>query len=199
MVSNAAPKVIGIIVSSTRPNRVGFQISEWVQRILAENIDSSSTQIKIIDLQKENLPLYDEPNPPKAGKPYVNSHTMAWSEKIAGIDSFIFVSPVYNGSIPGGLKNAIDYLWKEWTKKPTAVVTYGSTGGKGSNDFLYTLLGGALGMNLIPQEKTVLIPLSRSFYVENTSTFIDIDKDLLPQKETLVNAIEELKKLPYAQ
>ncbi|KAN0047286.1 hypothetical protein ACTA71_001668 [Dictyostelium dimigraforme] len=195
---NTTLRNIAIIVCSTRTNRVGFQISQWVERILAQNIDSSTTQIKIIDLQKENLPLFDEA-PPKAGKPYVHAHTIAWSEKIASMDSFIFVSPIYNGSIPGGLKNAIDYLWKEWTKKPTMVVTYGSTGGKGSNDFLYSLLGGALGMNLIPQEKTVLISLKRDFYVENTSTFVDIERDLLPNKDTLVNAIQELKNLPFAQ
>ncbi|KAK5581333.1 hypothetical protein RB653_001364 [Dictyostelium firmibasis] len=198
MVNNTL-KTIGIVVCSTRPNRVGYQVSQWVERILAQNIDTTTTQIKYIDLQKENLPFLDELAPPKAGKPYVNAHTIAWSEKVASFDSFIFVSPIYNGSIPGALKNAVDYLWKEWTKKPTMVVTYGSTGGKGSNDFLYTLLGGALGMNLIPQDKTVLISLKRDFYVPDTNQFIDIDRDLLPNKETLLNAIQELKNLPYAE
>jgi NAD(P)H-dependent FMN reductase len=56
-------------------------------------------------------------------------HALAWSEIIAGFDSFIFVVPEYNHGIPGVLKNASDYCFWEFQRKPAAFLGYGGTGG----------------------------------------------------------------------
>jgi NAD(P)H-dependent FMN reductase len=52
-----------------------------------------------------------------------------WSATIAAYHRFVFVTPEYNHSTSGALKNAIDYLYREWNNKVAAFVSYGSAGG----------------------------------------------------------------------
>lgn len=52
-----------------------------------------------------------------------------WAGKIAEADGFIFVTPEYNHGYSSALKNNLDYIYKEWNKKPMCIVSYGGTGG----------------------------------------------------------------------
>ena len=52
-----------------------------------------------------------------------------WLARLADSDAFIFVTPEYNHSIPGVLKNAIDYIGWELNRKPAAIVSHGAAGG----------------------------------------------------------------------
>src|SRR3712207_7364138 len=61
----------------------------------------------------------DEPVPPSQGQ-YSKVHTKAWSVKINSFDAFIFVTPEYNHGIPGALKNAIDFLYRERSEEHTS-------------------------------------------------------------------------------
>ena len=81
-----------------------------------------------MDIKDYNLPLLDEPIPPSMGR-YSNEHTKIWSTKIDSFDAYVFVTPEYNHGIPGALKNAIDFLFKEWNNKVAGFVGYGSAGG----------------------------------------------------------------------
>ena len=60
---------------------------------------------------------------------YSQEHTKTWSAKIDSFDAYIFVTAEYNHGIPGALKNAIDFLFKEWNNKVAGFVSYGSAGG----------------------------------------------------------------------
>ena len=60
---------------------------------------------------------------------YAGEHTRAWAETVAKYDGFVFVTPEYNHSTSGVLKNAIDYLYAEWNNKVAGFVGYGSSGG----------------------------------------------------------------------
>ncbi|EGC29635.1 hypothetical protein DICPUDRAFT_158753 [Dictyostelium purpureum] len=192
----SAQKTIGIIIGSTRENRAGFQIANWLSRQMTRNIKpEDNLKVEIVDLKDHPLTWYNEPHPPKALKPYVYPETIAWSKKIDSIDSFVFLTPTYNGSTSGAMKNAIDYLFKEWTTKPAFVVSYGGAGGSTSNSFLYTLLGGFIKMRLIDQNKTILISLKREFYHPDTNQFKDIDTDLINYAQHVDVAFEELKNL----
>ena len=81
-----------------------------------------------MDIKDYNLPLLDESIPPSMGR-YSNDHTKIWSKKIDSFDAYVFVTPEYNHGIPGALKNAIDFLFKEWNNKVAGFVSYGSAGG----------------------------------------------------------------------
>ncbi|MBD8605414.1 NAD(P)H-dependent oxidoreductase [Aeromicrobium sp. CFBP 8757] len=115
---------IGIILGSTRPGRNGKGVADWV----VEKSASRDATYELIDLLDHPLPHLDEAIPPSMGQ-YTGDHTKAWAEKIAGYDGFIFVTPEYNHSTSGVLKNAIDYLYAEWNNKAAAFVAYGSLGG----------------------------------------------------------------------
>jgi NAD(P)H-dependent FMN reductase len=116
---------IGIIIGSTRPNRVGESVARWVHEIAARRNDA---EFELVDIQEYNLPLLDEPIPPSQGK-YSKEHTKKWAAKIASFDGYVFVTPEYNHGICGALKNAIDFLFAEWNNKAAGFVGYGSAGG----------------------------------------------------------------------
>ena len=117
---------IGIIIGSTRPQRVGFDVGTWVFEQCKLRTEA---EFELVDLAAFNLPLLDEPVPPLMATEYTKEHTKIWSEKINSLDAYIFVSPEYNHSTSGALKNAIDYLYREWNDKPAGFVSYGSMGG----------------------------------------------------------------------
>ncbi|MDE3795791.1 NADPH-dependent oxidoreductase [Sinorhizobium meliloti] len=116
---------IAIIVGSTRPGRNGKAVADWVYQAALERDDA---EFELVDLIDYPLPLLDEPVPPLLGQ-YENAHTKRWATKIASFDGFVFVTPEYNHSTSGALKNAIDYLNAEWNNKAVAFVSYGSSGG----------------------------------------------------------------------
>jgi NAD(P)H-dependent FMN reductase len=53
----------------------------------------------------------------------------SWAERINSFDGYVFVTPEYNHGICGALKNAIDYVYREWNNKAAGFVGYGSAGG----------------------------------------------------------------------
>ncbi|MBK9265913.1 MAG: NAD(P)H-dependent oxidoreductase [Polyangiaceae bacterium] len=116
---------VGIIIGSTRPNRVGASVAKWVHEIAQRRSDAT---FELVDIQDFNLPLLDEPIPPSQGK-YSKEHTKRWAAKIASFDGFVFVTPEYNHGTSGALKNAIDFLYAEWNDKAAGFVGYGSAGG----------------------------------------------------------------------
>lgn len=116
---------IGIILGSTRPGRNGEAVAKWVQQSATRRSDAT---FELIDIRDFNLPLLDEPVPPSMGQ-YSREHTKAWARRIDALDAFVFVTPEYNHSTSGALKNAIDYLYREWNNKAAGFVGYGSAGG----------------------------------------------------------------------
>jgi NAD(P)H-dependent FMN reductase len=128
---------IAIIVGSTRPGRKADTVARWVFDIAAQRGDAS---FEIVDIADFDLPLLDEALPPSMGR-YAQPHTNAWAEKIAGFDAFVFVTPEYNHSTSGALKNAIDYLFREWNDKAAGFVGYGSTGGTRAVEHLRGIMG----------------------------------------------------------
>nr|NLI49644.1 NAD(P)H-dependent oxidoreductase [Propionibacterium sp.] len=117
-------KKLSIIVSSTRPQRVGAPVTAWVQQTLA-----SDWAVTILDLAAINLPFLDEPQPAGSGV-YTQPHTLAWKAAVDDADAILVVTPEYNGFFPAPLKNAVDYLMAEWEEKPMALVGYGCGGGR---------------------------------------------------------------------
>ncbi len=74
-------------------------------------------------------------------RPYTKQHTSAWAAKIASLDAFVFVTPEYNHSTSGALKNAIDFLFREWNDKAAGFVGYGAAGGTRAVEHLRQIMG----------------------------------------------------------
>jgi NAD(P)H-dependent FMN reductase len=128
---------IAIILGSTRPGRRGEQVAQWVLDLAKQRSDAS---FEIVDLADHPLPHLDEPLPPSLGQ-YVNEHTHRWAERIASFDGYVMVTPEYNHSTSGVLKNAIDYLFKEWNNKAVGFVAYGAVGGARAIEHLRLIAG----------------------------------------------------------
>lgn len=131
-----APLRIAVIVASSRPQRVGPAVADWVMGFTSER---DGVEYVLVDLAEQDLPNLDEPEPASSGH-YIRPHTLAWAEKVAGFDGFLFVTPEYNHSIPGQLKNALDYLYAEWNDKAAAIVSYGSETGIRAVEHLRSVL-----------------------------------------------------------
>lgn len=144
---------IGVVIGSQRVVRIGPQVADFVvntiKRAERNNAESTrqqptiKTNFETIDLAQVNLPLFDEPGIPnqiKSPEGYVHEHTRRWSRRIAALDGFVFVTAQRNWGIPAELKNAIDYLFNEWSGKPAVIVTYGGRGGQQCAAQLETVL-----------------------------------------------------------
>lgn len=128
---------IGIIIGSTRPGRVGDQVAQWVLERASARGDAD---YELIDLLDVALPHLDEAIPASQGR-YAHAHTIAWAERVASYDGFVFVTPEYNHSTSGALKNAIDYVYGEWNDKAAGLVSYGAAGGTRAAEHLRLVLG----------------------------------------------------------
>jgi NAD(P)H-dependent FMN reductase len=118
---------VQVIVGSTRPNRVTEKLAKWVA---SEAKKLEDTNVELVDLADYPMPFLDEPISPRYNPDrHINEPAGKWVAKIAEADAYIFVTPEYNHSIPGVLKNAIDYLTFELVHKPATVVSHGSVGG----------------------------------------------------------------------
>ncbi|GAA3653723.1 NAD(P)H-dependent oxidoreductase [Nonomuraea antimicrobica] len=115
---------VGIILGSTRPGRNGEAVARWVHELAAKRGDA---EYALIDLKDYDLGHLDEPKIPAMGD-YAHEHTKRWAATVATLDAFVFVTPEYNHSIPGALKDAIDFLYAEWGNKAAGFVGYGVDG-----------------------------------------------------------------------
>jgi NAD(P)H-dependent FMN reductase len=116
-----------IIIGSTRPGRVTNRAAQWVAKE-ADNL--KDTSVEVVDLLDYDLPFLDEPISPQYNpdrKP--NPVAQKWLDKLAEADAYVIVTPEYNRSFPGVLKNALDYVDFQFAKKPISIVAHGSTGG----------------------------------------------------------------------
>jgi NAD(P)H-dependent FMN reductase len=157
---------IAIIVGSTRPGRKAPDVARWVHGLASERGDADYAVVDIADF---DLPLLDEPVPPSQGK-YSKDHTRAWAAQIAGFDGFVFVTPEYNHATSGALKNAIDFLYREWNNKAAGFVGYGSAGGSRAIENLRTI---ASELQIAHVRSQVMLSLFTDF--ENFSTFKPAD------------------------
>jgi len=153
---------VGIILGSTRPNRLGPSVARWVRDIA---VTRSDAHFELIDVADYNLPLLDEPIPAALAQ-YTREHTKQWAAKIASLDAFVFVTAEYNHSVPGALKNAIDFLYAQWSNKAAGFVSYGGAGGVRSVEQLRLVMG-----NLMVADVTAQVSLSLFTDFENFSVF----------------------------
>ena len=177
-------KNIKLIIGSTRQNRAGSAVAQWVEK----HAQTTGITLEIIDLKELNLPTFDAPVSP-AYAPTETEAGKAWATQIVEADGIIFLTPEYNRSIPASLKNAIDYLSSEWKEKPSAIVSYGYIdGGKGATNHLTDILNWLKATAIEP--KTSILLTQDMF--DETGAFKDIDASFAPYADTLQTALKQL-------
>ncbi len=180
-----------IVVSSTRPGRIGAAIGAWVAE-RARTVGAFD-RVEILDLAEIALPLFDEPHHPRSGQ-YTQPHTQAWAAAVADADALVITTPEYNHSFPATIKNALDYLHAEWRDKALGLVGYGGvSGGRGAVQGLTTVTD---GLGLVQVEPVALVK-AMTFVVEGEflgseqdtaavdamiTQLADLDRELAPRR-----------------
>ena len=102
---------------------VGSLATRSINRLLARAlVRASPAELRMTEISFKELPLYSYDY--DANYPAVATE---FKKAIAAVDAVLFVTPEYNRSIPGGLKNAIDWASRPYgknafTRKPSAVI-----------------------------------------------------------------------------
>jgi NAD(P)H-dependent FMN reductase len=140
---------LGIIIGATRQGRQSQKQAQWVYNTA---IELEEVEAEIVDLKDYPMPFFDEPISPRYNpNREIDLRAQRWLKKLEEFDAYVFVTPEYNHSIPGVLKNAIDYITWEMSRKPAAIVSHGSAGGARAAMHLKEILS---------ESKTVPIPNS---------------------------------------
>ena len=148
-----------IIIGSTRPTRAADLVVPWLTAAAKEHGDFD---VEVADLRDWPLPIFGEHagtigdiNDPTYSEPIVK----AWNNKVKEHDAFIIVTPEYNHSVPGGLKNAIDSVWLSFgfRNKPVAFVGY-SGGVSGAIRAIEHLAHIFIEAESVPLRNTVVLP-----------------------------------------
>ena len=175
--------ILTVIVGSIRPGRAGQPIAEW---FIDRARSHGGFDVDVADLAEIRLPLMEEPEHPRLRR-YTSRHTQEWSARIDRADAVVFVTPEYNYGYPATIKNAIDYLHKEWQDKPAGFVSYG---------------GVAAGTRAVQQLKQVIttlkmVPVFESVNIPFHTQFIRDGRfypnDILEQAAT--EMLDELARL----
>ncbi|MER6081295.1 NAD(P)H-dependent oxidoreductase [Streptomyces sp. NPDC001833] len=181
---------IAVILGSTRPGRNGEAVANWV---LTRAKERTNAEYELIDLLDHPLPHLDETVPASRGV-YAGEHTKAWSARIKEFDGYVFVTPEYNHSTSGVLKNAIDYLYTEWNNKAAAFVSYGSLGGTRAIEHLRTIASELQLAHVRQQLSFSLLTDFENFSVFKPSPMYDNQASVLfDQLESWAGALKSVR------
>jgi NAD(P)H-dependent FMN reductase len=174
---------ISVILGSTREVRRGERVSLWLMNELKKYPDAD---FELLDLQNYHLPFYAESSSPDSlENGYSTDVANKWAAKIAESDGFILIAAEYNHGPTAVLKNALDYVYNEWNKKPVGFVSYSS--------------GNAAGIRAVEQLRLIctelqMAPMQGAVHIRNVVDSIDEDGNL--QKghyaEALKSVVEQL-------
>jgi NAD(P)H-dependent FMN reductase len=147
-----------IIIGSTRPGRAADQVVAWVKECAEAH---SSFDVEVVDLRDWDLPMFTETRESIgdfANPTYSSAVVKSWNEKIKEGDAYLMITPEYNHSISGVLKNAIDNVFVSFAlrNKPMGSVAYsvGVAGGARAVEHL-ALIG--IETELVPLRNSVLL------------------------------------------
>jgi NAD(P)H-dependent FMN reductase len=148
-----------IIIGSTRPTRAADRVAPWV---IERAKTHGAFDVEVLDLRDWPLPMFGEHfgtigdfKDPTYSDPIVKR----WNQKIKEADAYLVVTPEYNHSVPGVLKNAIDNVFVSFAarNKPQAAVGYsgGLAGGVRAIEHLAQI---AVEAEIVPLRSSVIIP-----------------------------------------
>lgn len=157
-----------IIIGSTRPTRAADLVAPWViDRATAHG----AFDVEVLDLREWPLPIFAEHmgtigdfQDPTYSDPIVKR----WNQKINEADAFLVVTPEYNHSIPGVLKNAIDSVFVSFAFRNKPIAAVGYSGG---------IAGGARAIEHLAQiaVEAELVPLRASVIISHVGEAFDVD------------------------
>ena len=177
---------VAVIIGSTRDSRFGAKPAQWIFDLARQRND---WEVELLDLRDFDLPLFNE-RASNLWMPSEDARAVAWQQKLATFDAFIFVTPEYNRSLPAALKNALDQAYREWVRKPAAVVAYGATGGARAAEHLRTI---AIELQMVPTRFGVHIQgadLMKVHPMGENAPISEIEAHILPGAQAMLDDLD---------
>jgi NAD(P)H-dependent FMN reductase len=145
---------IKVIVGSSRANRFSEKPAQF---IFEEAKKREALDVELVDLRDYPLPFFEEAMPPglQGKEGYPHPVVTKWRQKVKEGDGFIICTPEYNHGYPAVLKNALDYVYYDWSRKAVAFVSWGGTGGTRGVEQLRLV---AVELDMAPTRFAVHIP-----------------------------------------
>jgi NAD(P)H-dependent FMN reductase len=181
---------LGIVVGTTRQNRKTLQQAKWVAKGAQQTED---VEVELVDLKDYPMPFFDEPISPRYNPDRkIDPAAVPWLKKLESFEAYVFVTAEYNHSIPGVLKNALDYVTWEIQRKPVSVVSHGSAGGARAAIQLKVILSESKAVPLPTFTPLTMVGMSER--IDEQGNLLEADK-AKPHgpKEALGNMLAELK------
>lgn len=174
------PVKIQVIIGTTRQNRFSEKPAHW---IFEEAKKKEGVELELVDLRDYPLPFFDEPVSPAmfeiAKHEYSNEMAKKWTRKVSEADGYIIVTGEYNHGYPAVLKNALDYVFKEWVRKAVGFVSYGNTGGARVIEQLRQV---AIEFQMVPIRNSIHIP---------AQVYMAVINEKVPVNPELFNPLRE--------
>jgi NAD(P)H-dependent FMN reductase len=168
---------ITILYGAIREGRLSIRAARALEKALKE---TGKAEVTFIDIKTYNIPvmesrLFEMKNPPDS--------LQEISTLLSGADGIVLVSPEYNNSYSGAMKNTIDYFTKEWSHKPIGIVAAsdGKQGGLNASNLMQLL---ALAIGGFAMSCKLLVP-----EIQNA-----LDEEGNPQNETMAKNLKRFVK-----
>jgi len=115
-------------------------------------------ELEVLHLRDWPLPMFGE-HPGSIGDPrnpsYSDEIVRRWNRKIAEADAYVIITPEYNHSVPGELKNAIDSVFISFAFRNKPLAAIGYSGGIRALEHLVQI---ATEVEAVPLRSTVVLP-----------------------------------------
>lgn len=186
MPKQTSPVKIKIIVGSTREGRFSEKPARW---IFEEAKKKNDVDAELLDLRDYPMPFFNDPVSPSMNKGnYSNEVVAAWARKITEADAYIIVTPEYNHGYPAVLKNAMDFVYYEWNRKPIGFVSYGGVGGARSVEQLRQV---AIELQMAPVRNAIHIPWQVYMTIVNEKGMVkpELFEPLKDSKDNFLNQL----------
>lgn len=119
-------KKLLVVKSSVRNGRAADNVIE----ILNIELEKYDFDVSIADFRQMPLPFFDsELIPSHEGFAPTNENVQKWTKMVDEADAVLILAAEYNHSYTPVIKNAIDWVYREWKDKPVLFVGYGWAGG----------------------------------------------------------------------
>ena len=179
---------LGVILGTVREGRHTEKLAKWV---VSEAEKQGNSDVELLDLKDYPLPFFEEAVSPKFNPDRQPSpEAKKWLDKLAEKEAFIIVTPEYNHSMPGVLKNALDYTDFQLLRKPVAIVSHGSAGGARAAAHIKNVISEIRG---VPMSTNMALTMRVSeVFDENGTLAEEIDAQEHGPKDTLANVLNDL-------
>ena len=185
------PRTVAVLVGSLRKDSFSGKVAQNLVDLAPDHLRFDFVGIGDLALYNEDL---ETETPPESWR--------AYRDAIRPVDALLFVTPEYNRSMPGGLKNALDvgsrpFGHSVYAKKPAAVVsvTPGALGGFGANHHLRQSCV-FLDIPMMPQPEAYLAGVGKWFDGDGRIVSDETGKFLLAFMAAYADWIEKILRGP---